>query len=97
MQVLIDERTSTPRGTEPRFFVLRLSPGHTGYAAGNRYEIQVLNAEGQAGDRILFTGHESENELATTGVPLAVFHAARRQSEGTGDFVSSSGLSHPPF
>ena len=97
MQVLIEGRPFMRREDEPRFFVLRLSVGDAGYAAGNRYEVQILNTEGQAADRILFTGQENESELIATGVPLPVFQAAHRQSEGTGDYVASSGQSLPPF
>ncbi len=78
------------------FFVSHLEendcPSH-----GMRYEVQLLNSDGQA----LACGylHDSATRLELSGqsIPLPVIEAARKQLIGKGEYVDEAGSSVSPF
>jgi hypothetical protein len=78
------------------FFVLHLEEKDRP-SNGAPYEIQVLNANGQA----VACGYADEQtdhlQLQGCSIPLAVIGAARRQAVGKGDYVNEAGDSVPAF
>jgi hypothetical protein len=62
-----------------------------------RYEIQLLNAEGQAVACGYLDDHADTLEIQGRSIPLAVVEAARRQVIGKGDHVDQAGNSVSPF
>jgi hypothetical protein len=62
-----------------------------------RYEIQVLNAAGQAVARGYVDDQSDNLEIEGQAIPHDVIKAAWRQPIGKGDYVDASGNSVPPF
>ena len=84
------------RNRKKRYFVSHLEERDRP-STRMRYEIQLLNAEGQA----LACGYADENTktllIQEQDIPLPVIEAAQRQPIGKGDYVDEAGNSLPPF
>lgn len=84
-----------------RFFVMHLSErdlterGRS--SSGQPFEIQLLDAENRAKATGYVGVDEKTLEVEGYSVPMAVIDAARRQTEGQGDYVDGNGNSIPPF
>jgi hypothetical protein len=66
--------------------------------SGMRYEIQVLNADGQA----VVCAHVDDLtstvlEIQGHPIPAPVIEAARKQQLGKGEYVDEAGSPMPPF
>lgn len=83
--------------SEPRFFVLQLSPGTKEYVNGYRFEVQLLDEVGRAGAVLNFRGLNQDFREQEYYVPASVVAAALRQPEGQGDYVDEAGRSRRPF
>ncbi len=85
--------TRTPKNW---YFVLHLEERDRP-SSGMQYQIQLLNAEGQA----VACGYadDTTDSLQILGqpIPALVIEAARRQPIGKGDYVDEAGNSIPPF
>ena len=84
------------RDEEPRFFVRTLGSNEPKWAEGYRWEIQFLNQRGCRGYEILLSDDDALPVGLPFELPTAVIAAARRMSSG-GDYLSTDGLSTPPF
>ena len=62
-----------------------------------RFEIQLLDASGQAVSCGYVDYDQSSLEVDGKAVPFAVIAAARRQATGNGDYVDDCGNSVPVF
>lgn len=83
--------------SEPRFFVLRLSPGQKEYRNGYRFEVQLLDETGRAGAALNFRELNRDFREQEYYVPASVIAAAQRQPEGQGDYVDEAGQNRRPF
>ena len=85
------------RRSEPRFFVLQLSPRNKEYGSGYRFEVQLLDEAGRAGAVLYFREFHQDFREQEYCVPACVIAAARRQPEGKGDYVDEAGRSCRSF
>lgn len=83
--------------SEPRFFVLRLSPRNKEYGDGYRFEVQLLDEAGRAGAVLYLREVHQEFREQEYYVPGRVIAAALKQVEGKGDYVDENGESRRPF
>jgi hypothetical protein len=66
-------------------------------STGMTYEIQLLNAQGQAVARGYADDLADNLQIQGRSIPLAVIEAARKQPIGKGDYVDEAGSSVSPF
>jgi hypothetical protein len=83
--------------TEPRYFVLCYDESDPEYREGFRYEIQLLNDDGEAGGVIQLSDEETRISIPGYDIPLKVIEAAKSQEKGSGDYVNSGGECVRPF
>ena len=62
-----------------------------------RYEIQLLNPDGQAVACGYVDDRIKSLEIQGRSIPLPVIEAARKQPIGKGDYVEGVGISVSPF
>jgi hypothetical protein len=82
--------------SEKWFFVLHLGERERP-SANLRYEIQLLNTNGQAIACGYVDDQADRLQLEELLIPLPVIQAARRQPSGNGDYVDESGRSISAF
>jgi hypothetical protein len=79
------------------FFVYCLRSTDQQFAAGNRYEVQVLDDAGRAAQVGYFVDPQLPLVIDGQTIPLAVLKAALRQPSGKGDYVNDLGERIPAF
>ena len=82
---------------EPRYFVLSLDESDPSYLEGFRYEVQLLNDDGEGAAVVLLTEEDTNISVPGYDLPSRVVDAARRQEKGSGDYVNTVGESVRPF
>lgn len=87
----------TKKAVGERYFVVRLSADDPEWAEGFLYEVQILDSKGRAEIAGYLKPHQEDLEIGGHVIPRAVVEAARRQSEGQGDYVDADGNSIRPF
>ena len=84
------------RAEEPRYFVCSINMDHRGWLCGYRWQIQLLNEDGEGLAFVMFgpdDGTDFVNYLAVS-IPLPVVEAAR---SGVSDYVDEQGQHRDPF
>jgi hypothetical protein len=93
----MDGSRSGNASSEKRYFVVRLGQDDRMRKEGWLFEIQLLDDEGRGVEFGYLRGEEQEITIAGERIPPEVVLAARRQTEGQGDYVDAHGRSVPPF
>jgi len=78
------------------YFVSKLEC-HEALGSGDWFEVQVLDDDGKAIAVSRFPATAVEVVVDGKKIPLPVLEAAKRRTEGDGDYVGADGHSVPPF
>jgi hypothetical protein len=82
---------------QAKYFVLHLDSRDYRPFPEAEFEVQLLNADGEAAGSAYLKAGDVRAEIDGESVPEGVVNAAKRQPLGSGDYVDKDGNSVPAF